>query len=140
MPRVFTPHTGKARDTTLTPYRVFVGNGAAFEGFGKDLKLTDFADGTSNTILVVEAAEQVPWTKPDELPFEPKKDLPKLGGTPFFDQFHVLMADGSVMAVNVEFDADIFRALVTRNGGEVVDQGQLNRPKKKAPAKDKADR
>ena len=37
-------------------------------------------DGTSNTVLVVEAATAVPWTKPDELPYDPNGMLPSLGG------------------------------------------------------------
>jgi uncharacterized protein (TIGR03067 family) len=131
MPAVFTPHIGAARKTTLTPYRVFTGKSTPFEGFGKDIKLDDFADGTSNTVLVVEAAEQVPWTKPDDLPFDAKKPLPKLGGRPFMDRFHVLMGDGTVQSVSAEFDADIFRALITPNGNEPVNFDMLNLPKKK---------
>ena len=47
--------SGKTWDT---PYRVFVGNGAAFEP-GKRIGPKDFSDGLSNTIAVVEAAEPV---------------------------------------------------------------------------------
>ncbi|MFO0805264.1 MAG: DUF1559 domain-containing protein [Gemmataceae bacterium] len=39
-----------------------------------------FTDGTSNTLLVAEAAESVPWAKPDDLFYDGVKPLPKLGG------------------------------------------------------------
>ena len=44
-----------------TYYRVFVGKGAAFEPL-KGLRVTDFTDGLSNTVLVVTAAKSVLWT------------------------------------------------------------------------------
>jgi Protein of unknown function (DUF1559) len=51
------------RDMPSTFYRVFYGNDAMF-----DLKngtgFNQIADGLSNTLMVVEAGEAVPWTKP----------------------------------------------------------------------------
>jgi uncharacterized protein (TIGR03067 family) len=122
MPRVFAP-AGVDLKPHTTMYRVFVGPGAAFEGTSGQ-RLTGFTDGTSNTILVVEAAEAVPWTKPDELPFDPKGKLPKLGGH-FKGGFNVLLADGSVRGVRADFDPQLLRAAITRNGGEVLDFDKL---------------
>ena len=56
---------------------MFVGPGTGFERDG--LKWTDFDDGAANTITVVEAAEAVPWTKPDDLVYDPAAPLPPLG-------------------------------------------------------------
>jgi hypothetical protein len=58
-----------------------------------------FPDGTANTIAVVEAAEPVIWTKPDDVMF-PDKELPKdfrkkFGGQ-FPGGFNVALWDGSV--------------------------------------------
>ena len=33
-----------------------------------------------NTILAVEAKREVPWTKPEDIPFNPELPLPQIGG------------------------------------------------------------
>jgi prepilin-type processing-associated H-X9-DG protein len=105
---------------TKTHYRVFHGKMAAFEGT-TGLKVGDFTDGTSNTIMVVEAEEAVPWTKPEELPFDPKKDLPKLG-LKDAEKFNAGFADGSVRVLDKKIDKDTLKAYITRNGGEVINE------------------
>jgi len=77
-----------------------------------------------------EFVQAVPWTKPDELPFDAKKkNLPGLGGI-FGGNFNMALADGSVHYVAADFDKDIFRAMITRSGGEVVDINKLNKTPK----------
>jgi hypothetical protein len=121
MPRIYmTPEQAqKDEKVTTTHYRVFHGKMAAFEG-AKGLKFpAEFTDGTSNTILIVEAEQAVPWTKPEELPFDAKKDLPKLG-LKGAEKFNAVFADGAVHALKKDIDKDTLKALITRNGGEVV--------------------
>jgi len=103
---------------TTTHYRVFHGPGAAFEGT-KGTTIASFTDGTSLTILIVEATDAVTWTKPEELPFDPKKDLPKLG-LKDAEKFNVAIADGSVRSLKKTIDKVTLKALITRNGGETV--------------------
>jgi hypothetical protein len=63
-----------------TYYQVFTGPGTAFEEpYGLRLP-ADFPDGTSMTILVVEAGTPVPWTKPADLTYQRNGPLPDLGG------------------------------------------------------------
>jgi hypothetical protein len=84
----------------------------------------DFTDGTSNTILIVEAATPVPWTKPEDLPYVADQALPKFGGL-FGGDFHALFADGGVQLLSKKADEENLRAAITRNGGEQVDFNKL---------------
>lgn len=101
---------------THTTYRVFVGPGAAFES-RHGIRWRDFPDGTSNTLLIVEANEPVPWTKPAELAYAPEGALPALGRK-HPDKFCVALADGSVEFVPKTVSETALRAAITRNGGE----------------------
>jgi RNA polymerase sigma factor (sigma-70 family) len=118
MPEVYASPVPAKRQPGLTYYQAFVGKGAMFDG-DQGTKLDDVPDGTSTTVLIAEAAEPVPWTKPEDLPFDMDRPLPKLGGL-FEGGCHVLMADGSALFVGRTIDAETLRALITRNGGEVI--------------------
>ena len=110
---------GQKADDTRTHYRVFVGNGAAFD-YVTGHKLQNFADGTSNTYLVVTAADAVPWSKPDELAFDPDKDPSKLLGLVVNGKAQVAMADGSVRSYGKLPSRRTLTAYITRDGGETV--------------------
>jgi hypothetical protein len=101
-----------------THYRVFVGGGAMFD-VAKGARLVDIIDGTSNTIMITQTAESVPWTKPAEIPYDPQKPLPKLGGYYPEGLFHVAWGDGSVRAIRGNIEEGTLRAMITRAGGEV---------------------
>jgi uncharacterized protein DUF1559 len=102
----------------LTRYLGFSGKGALFDGAtGK--KITDITDGTSNTIMVVEAAKGVPWTKPDDLPFGDGKLVP-LVANPKKGGFSVAYCDGSVRFLKNTIKEETLRALITIAGGEVI--------------------
>src|SRR5262249_43022624 len=94
MPEVYAAPPGAKVAAAEPLYQVFAGNGAIFEG-RQGIKFTEAFDGTSNTLLIVEASESVPWTKPADLPYDPQKPLPQLGGTYPDGKFNVILADGS---------------------------------------------
>jgi hypothetical protein len=121
MPPAYALPPGKASRCPAyhTVMHVFVGKGAAFEDH-KALKIPDdFPDGTANTLLVVEAGEPVPWTKPQDLPYAPGRPLPDLRG-PFPDGFRAALADGSKRFIGAEMSQATLRAAITRNGGDIL--------------------
>lgn len=96
-------------------YRVFVGNGAAFE-WGRGLKVADFHDGLSQTIFAVECREPIKWTSLDDFNYDPKKPLPELG---IFDGgFHALFGDGAARWISAGTPEANIRAMISRNGNE----------------------
>jgi Protein of unknown function (DUF1559) len=88
-------------------------------------KFAQITDGTSNTIMLVEAGEEaaVPWTKPDDLDidFENLLDvIEKLKSSAGPEIFQACFGDGSVRAISINIDMDVLKALLTRAGGEVT--------------------
>jgi RNA polymerase sigma factor (sigma-70 family) len=118
MPAVYAPVTNTGKLGHSTHYQVFTGSGTLFDG-DEGTKLADIKDGTSMTFLIVEGAKPVPWTKPEELPFDADKPLPKLGGQ-IEGGFYVAMADGSARFINRKAGAKVLQALITSNGRENV--------------------
>ena len=85
------------------------------------LSLSKIRDGTSNTIMVVEAssAAAVIWTKPDDFVLRDDNPLQGLlGMRP--GGFLAALCDGSVRFISQSIDTKTLKALFTCAGGEVV--------------------
>ena len=100
-----------------TVCHVFVGPGTPFEGRDGQKLPDDFPDGASNTLLIVEAGDPVPWTQPADLHYDPAGPLPPLRGL-FKDVFRACWADGTRRDIRYDTPEDVVRAAITRNGGE----------------------
>jgi hypothetical protein len=123
MPKVYGPVGGKPKEAGETYYQVFTGPDTIFPP-EKTTGLIDVTDGTAFTILTVEAAEPVVWTKPEDIEFDADEDLPELGGL-FEGGFHIGLADGSVRFLKKDVDKDLLKKMITRNRGEVVHPSKL---------------
>ena len=127
MPSTYLCPSRAAVEPFTTTYQVFTGKGALFED-GKDTKIADITDGASNTLMVVEGKESVPWTKPDDLPFDPAAAPSLFGaGSSHPGGFNAIFADASVRFIKTSVSLKVFRALITRAGGEDVLQGLQGR-------------
>jgi hypothetical protein len=95
----------------LTYYRVFTGEHTLFPQ-GRLLRFpAGIPDGTSNTLLIVEAAEPIEWTRPDELVYDPNKPLPKIGGH-FKGKTLAVMADGSFKILTPNISEKTMRSAI----------------------------
>jgi hypothetical protein len=125
MPKVFAAPGAKSTTASATFYQAIVGKDAAWQiipnknkPFGaQGARFTKFTDGLSNTILLVEGAEPVPWTRPADVAYDAKKPLPKFGWLK--GGFNVVMADGSSRFVNRKMLEATLRAVITPAGNDI---------------------
>lgn len=130
MPDIYKVNWGDAPPEGHTYYQVFTGPQTMFElrpqfpggVFGyQGIRFTEVSDGNSNTLLIVEGARAVPWTKPEDIPYHPASPAPKVGG-PFKELgiCNVVMAEGTTAKMKSTVSDKTLHALITRNGGEVI--------------------
>jgi len=110
MPDVFRSPYDDPKSTNSGYYAV-VGPDGVFDG-KVGVRLDQILD-PRNTLMLVEGKREIPWTRPEDLSFEPKKPLPAFGG--FVDgQFAMLSAGFSPHTLCQTEDDGELRLLLSR--------------------------
>ncbi len=118
MPKVYGTVGNRPKNPYGTFYQVFVGEGCLFET-GKTITIEDVTDATLDTLAVIAAAEDVPWTKPADLTYAADKPLPSFIGGMLDDGLMSFATAGSgVHITSNALDEDLLRSLITRNDGK----------------------
>ncbi len=95
---------------------ILIGPRTPFERNGLRMNEEDMPRGTANTILLAEAGNPVPWSKPEDINFDPDRPIWLRG--PFRSFFRVAFADGSVRRIPYTESQAGLLAFITRNGDE----------------------
>ena len=102
-------------------YQLPFGKNTLFPAAKKEVTIQEITDGTSNTIMLLEVTpdKAVDWTKPEDFEVDAKDPLAGLKGAAN-KMFTAGFADGSVRSISEKLDPAAFKALLTPQGGEVV--------------------
>ena len=101
---------------TITDETAAMGNGFC-------VPIKKISDGTSNTLLVIEAVRlNVPWMKPLDIDAKAvtRIDEPQGASSTHTGGVHALLADGSVRFLSKNLSPEILRALITIHGNEAI--------------------
>ena len=147
MPPMFADPVYGENKEFFTHYVAITGEDAAFltdpvEFDGEDFNIglasgrsmREFTDGTSNTLMIgpVGPDRKIPWMKPEDIVVD--GDFPELGKKGSFALPYMTeqgnagvfsRTDGSATTILEGVDMDLFRALVTIHGGEIVDWSEV---------------
>ncbi len=116
----------KPGEKQTTRYVALVGNGAGWE-LDRGLNFaSDFPDGLSNTIFVVESTKPVVWTKPEDIEYDPKK-MPPLDFGWNGQYCNVAFCDGSVRSLSKRVPEKTWHLLIQRADGQAIPPGDLDK-------------
>lgn len=103
----------------MTNYLAVVGQECMFDEAGQPVRIAQVADGTSNTISIVEADADraVEWTKPEDWEFDRERPTAGLGGL-WPNRWYAAWVDGSIRSISNSESPDQVGIQFTRAGGE----------------------
>jgi serine/threonine protein kinase len=96
---------------------IFVPEGSTIFSMPLGARPSDISDGTMQTIAIVEAKRNIPWTKPEDLTYDSRQAASPLGGW-YKDGWYAGFADGTVKLITPETSPADVRAFFTIQGGE----------------------
>jgi hypothetical protein len=103
----------KEEKTNLTYFQGVAGDGGILsQKGGATLGAITNANGTAQTLMIVEAGNACPWTKPDDYVHDQKKPLPPLGGPKPGEYFLAAFADGHVQRIPMKTDEKTLRCML----------------------------
>ena len=116
------PRPSAELDSGFTTYQALVGAEYAFQS-GHQKKIRDFTDGTSNSVLVIDASPSIAvhWMEPSDpgvhffLNFGEESETPHSGGV------QALLGDGTVKFISHNVPKETRRLLSTIQDGETID-------------------
>ncbi len=123
MPKIFhSPGIKTEREDGFTNYLAVVGPSSVIADTGRGTRIQDVRDGTSKTIMVVEADDEqaVIWTAPEDLRYNPDEPVEGLGQI-WSGTFFAVLADGSVQRLSLSLGDDDLLGLFSRDGGELIE-------------------
>ena len=124
MPSIYACPSDRELKPGMTGYQVVVGPRTVFPPDFKPVHFEDIVDGPAHTILIGESRRVVPWTKPEDLPFDMSGQLFGLGSHHgrlhgyHNNGFHVVFANNSVRFLETSIDPGDIEALLTRDGSD----------------------
>lgn len=133
-PSLFRIPVDDDRSDSDTDYLVITGPGTLFEE-GRDLNFAACTDGPANTIIAVEVLDSgIHWAEPRDLDIRTMVCKINQGGaqgirSPWKGGAYVAFADGSVRFLPDETLEANLRAMISRNGDEVVNPDGVTPPK-----------
>ena len=99
----------------MASYFVAVGDGTIFSE-EDGIRINDIKDGTSKTLMVLEARRDIPWTQPEDIPETVKPN--ELGWSP--GKFNASRADGSVQTYSHTLEPKILSLLLNKADGQRI--------------------
>jgi hypothetical protein len=120
MPKVYKLPGDSKTPADHTVFQVFTGPNTLFPEMGGARIPASVPDGTSNTVLIVEASKGVPWTKPEDIPYRPPQPIAPLLGGHFRSTFLVSLVDGTVRILPQNTPETTLNAMITPAGGEIT--------------------
>jgi prepilin-type processing-associated H-X9-DG protein len=118
MPTVYSCPSNLTLPPGMTCYEGVVGPHTMFRDDRRGVRIAEVTDGTSNTLFFGEAQSPVPWSAPQDIPFDSPQPYHGFG-SPHPGGFNTAFVDGSIRFISLRVNPAVLNSLLTRDGGEV---------------------